>query len=236
MNETSVIIEKVQKLLALSSSKNANEAAAATLAANRLIDKYRLSEIDLESKGSTTAEPIEDDHSYIYETGRVNPWKYKLVTVLASHYGLAHFNDNNFSTGRKVSRFRLIGRRSDITIAKYMFNWLAAECQRLADLEAKGKGHIYVASYCFGFVNGIAEQLKISRKEVQVGATQSAIVKMDDRGIEAKKWMDEHFNLHTPKTKLQSRIDSNAFNQGKLKGERFHLGATMSGVNSKLLN
>ena len=56
---TAAIIEKVQKLLALSQSQNANEAAAAAAAANKLIDQYRLSESDLEVQGQAE-EPVEE--------------------------------------------------------------------------------------------------------------------------------------------------------------------------------
>lgn len=45
----SPIIEKVQKLLSLSKSSNAHEAAAATAAANKLIDQHRLTMADLDS-------------------------------------------------------------------------------------------------------------------------------------------------------------------------------------------
>lgn len=135
---TTAIIEKVQKLLALSKSSNANEAAAAANAANKLIDTYRLSEADLECMADA-GEPIEEDSEYIYESGKVTPWKTALVSHLVKHYGCVHWNDTSYATGRQVSRYRLVGRRSDIGITKYMFAYLSAECQRLAAIEAKGK-------------------------------------------------------------------------------------------------
>jgi hypothetical protein len=95
---------------------------------------------------------------------------------------LAFFNHISYAEGRKVSRFRLLGRKSDITLAKYMFSWLVSECSRLSDIEAKGRGHIYVASYCHGFVKGIADQLSISRRDISKDATSAALVKLDARG------------------------------------------------------
>lgn len=235
MDTVAHIIERVQKLLALSTSSNANEAAAAAATANRLIDQYRLSTADLESK-TEPAEPIEEDDGYIYESGRVNPWKTRLVDILVKHYGLAYWNDNTYATGRQVSRYRLVGRKSDITIAKYMFAWLTTECQRLSDKEAKGKGRIYVNSYCIGFVRGIGTQLKSSRVEVQKEASSSAIIKIDARSQEADAIMFQlHTGLKRGTSHSHSQLDGRAFAAGKSKGEALHLGNSLGAGGVKLL-
>lgn len=235
MENISHIIDRVQKLLALSKSSNANEAAAAAAAANKLIDSHRLSSADLEGT-IEVVEPIEEDAGYIYETGRITPWKNQLVHVLTKHYGLACWNDNNYSSGRQVSRLRLVGRKSDITIAKYMFAWLQTECQRLSDKEAKGQGRIYVSSYCMGFVMGVASQLKISRSEAKETASSAAIIKIDAREQEALDTLYKlHTNLRTVKTQSQARYDREAFNEGKSKGEALHLGSSLGAGGSKLL-
>jgi hypothetical protein len=223
------IIERVQKLLALSKSCNANEAAAAAAIANRLIDQHRLSEADLETTSEEELEPIEEDIDYIYQSGKVTPWKKLLVSVLAKHYGCAHWNDCTWASGRKVSRYRLVGKRSDIGIARYMYTWLSLECQRLADLEAKGKGRVFVGSYCQGFVQGVATQLAASRAEAQKDATSAAIVKIDARLEQSKEEMYRlHTNLKTIKDKSAAFIDPLAFHQGKKQGTNLHLGATMA--------
>jgi hypothetical protein len=235
MSATSTIIERVQKLLALSKSTNASEAANAAAIANRLIDQHRLSEADLEVH-SEVCEPPEQDDGFIYTSGRINPWKVRLMNSLITHYGLACWNDADWTTGRQVSRFRLVGRKSDITIAKYMFTWLSAECQRLSDKEAKGKGHVYVNSYCMGFVNGISTQLKSTRAEVQKSATSAAIIKIDARSKEAEDFMNQlNSNLRYRKGHSKSQMDYDAFSQGKSKGESMHLGAALGAGKTKLL-
>jgi hypothetical protein len=229
------VVDKVQKLLRLSKSNNANEAAAAAAAANKLIDEYRLSEADLEVQGQAE-ECLSEDDGYIYETGKLTTWKHTLVHVLVKHYGLSHFNDTSYSTGRKVSRFKLIGRKSDITIAKYMFTWLTMECQRLSDLYAKGQGRVYVASYCDGFVNGVAEQLELSRAEVKRAASSAAIVKIDARSELSKKFMYSlHSNLRTVKSMSYSRRDAGAFAAGETSGKNLHLGQSLGAGGVRLL-
>jgi len=226
MSITSVV-DRVQKLLALSKSENANEAATAAALANKLIDQYRLSEIDLEIKGQAE-EPIEEDAGYIYESGKVTTWKYTLVGLLVQHYGLSWWNDTSYLTGRMVSRYKLVGRRSDITVAKYMFNWLVLECQRLSNQHAKGQGRVYVASYCEGFVSGIADQLRASRVEVQKDATSAAIIRLDARSEASSDFLDNlHPELVVKKKKSFSRYNAMGYSAGLTSGRNIHLGESL---------
>lgn len=230
------VIDKVKKLRSLTFSNNANEAAAAASAANKLIDQYRLSEIDLAVEGSDSDSIVEDD-SYIYETGRITQWKSNLIRVLASHYGVADYINNYYPEGRKVSKFKLVGRSSDIQIVRYMFAWLNTECQRLSNLQVKGQGHVVVASYCRGFVAGIAIQLKASRQEIQKNATSSAIIKLDARLQESEKFLySKHADLKSVETKSHSKLNPQAFMAGQQQGKNIHLGSAMSGSSIKLLS
>lgn len=227
------IIEKVRKLLALGKSSNANEAENAVRAANLLIDQYRLSEADISDQ---TSEPVIEDDSYIYETGRIIPYKQHLVMTLASHYGCAVFNNCYFPEGRKVSRYKLLGRKSDIKIIQYMFAYLTSEIARLSEQEVKGQGKVVVFSYCNGFVSGIAEQLRLSRKEAENTSTSNAIVKINARVKEADDFMrSTHNNLKTVKAHSHSQHDHDAYSAGKIKGKSVHLGASVGGKTVKLL-
>lgn len=233
--QISSVIEKVQKLLALAQSSSAHEAAAALGAANKLIDQYRLSEHDIAVEHNES-DPIIEDDSYIYETGRVTPWKNTLIYVLSNHYGVANFNDNYFPEGRKVSRFKLVGRTSDIHIVRYMFAWLMTECQRLADAQVKGRGRVVVASYCEGFVAGLAAQLQISRKEAQQNASSEAIIKLDSRLQESRNFMYQKYsNMKKVTTKSHSQRDLSAFVAGQQQGKNIHLGSALGGSKTKLL-
>ena len=233
----SSVIAKVQKLLSLSKSSNIHEAENAARIASKLIEEYRLSSVDLEVSGQSPEEELIEDDEYIYETGRVIPWKLSLCSTLVSHYGLAWMNEATYATGRKGSRFKLFGRKSDIEVCKYMFMYLSLQCQRLADLEAKGKGHIFVFSYCNGFVAGIREQLRLSREEAKATATSAAIVKIDSRGKEANDFMyDKHNNLRKTSGSSKSRMDYNAYSAGMSKGRTAHLGSSLkSGSSTKML-
>jgi hypothetical protein len=232
-NKISGIIDKVQKLLALSHSSNANEAAAAAAAANKLIDQYRLSEADL---SSSDEDPLIEDDGFIYETGRIVPWKNSLAVSLATHYGCAIFNSVSYHTGRKVSHYKLIGRKSDIQLTRYMFNWLSMECSRLSEKEAYGQGRVFVASYCQGFVAGVKQQLVNSRNEVKQNATSAAIIKIDAREQEANAFMNKLYKLKNTKNVSASQIDPRAFDAGMNRGKNIHLGGAIAeGSGTKML-
>lgn len=236
--ELSSVISRVQKLLALSTSSNANEAAIAAAKANKLIDEYRLTESEL-NVNNPNNDPLIEDDSYIYETGRIIPWKNYLVSVLTDHYGCTCFNQFIAPKGRKISQYKLIGKKSDVQIVKYMFTWLMNECQRLSDIHAKGKGHVYVFSYCEGFVAGIKRQLELSRKELQQATHSSAaaMVLLDSRKSEAELFMNKLYKLKANKGSSARRLNSEAFMNGKIQGENFDIDkATKTTVNNKLLS
>ena len=225
----SEVIEQIKKLQALSTSSNANEAAAAAAAANRLIDKYRVSQYDLESS-IQFEEPIIQDSDPLYQTGRITAWKSHLVYVLTKHYGVAYYNDVSFPKDRKVSNYRMVGKASDIQIVRYMFSWLSMECDRLAAKEAKGSdmGRVYVASYQEGFVAGVAKQLEISRQEIKKEASAAAMIKIDARYQLSKDEMYKLVpSLKSVKSSSARQINGSAFAKGMEKGKSIHLGATL---------
>ena len=236
MSDIDKVIERVKKLLALAGNNNsAAEAAVAAAMANKLLDEYRLSTADLESQDEAISEPIEDDVEPIYQSGKVTLWKCLLIRVLCAHYGCSSWNDCDRS-GRKISRYRLVGRRSDIGIVRYMYAYLLSECTRLSQAEAKGMGRVFISSYCEGFVSGVKEQLKASRVEVQKQATSSAIVKIDARAEEARAVMYKNHNLKSVKNNSYSQHDPLAFNAGQVRGKNVHLGASIGSGGTKLLS
>ena len=235
MTDISPIISKVKKLLELSKSSNVHESAVAAGIANKLIDQYRLSSIDLETS-EDIGEPIEEDPEYLYETGKVTPWKMAMVGMLVRHYGCSHWLDNTYATGRKVTRIKVVGRKSDISIVKYMNSWLTLECQRLADKEVKGCGRIVIGSYCSGFVAGVSAQLKASRAEAATTCSSSALVKIDARAEEAREALYKmHTDLRTIKSRSYAHTDYNAFAAGKSKGQSIHLGSSLGASTAKAL-
>ena len=235
------ILEKVSRLLALSKSSNANEAAAAAGRAAEIMDKYRLTMADLESPSIPAEAFVKDSGAPIYETGRTVLWKTNLVYVLCNHYGVAYYYDLARSTemGRKYTEVRLVGKPSGIEMVRYMFAWLSAEIQRISDTEHKGKGFkfTYIFSYCEGFVAGIEAQLKVSRATAKAESSVSsvALAKIDNAFEEANAWMKSAMKLSDGKGGSSRQFNAGGFASGKLKGENLHLGSSLNGGKVKML-
>jgi hypothetical protein len=231
---TNNIIDRVKRLLALTSSSNQYEAANAAAIANRLIDEYRLSIADIQDN-MNESDPMMEDPDAVYSTGRIVPWKVRIIGILAQHYGCATYNSVTYPKGRKESHIKLVGRKSDIDIVRYMSGWLMLECQRLSDIEAKGKGKVFCNSYCEGFVAGVSAQLAASRAEAEKVATSSAIVKINSRYNESLSYLRSQYKLkQAAGSKIQ--LDRNAYDAGVKQGRNVHLGASLQGSKVKLLN
>lgn len=227
------IIEKIKKLRDLATSSNANEAAAAAKAADKLIAQHRISEAELQAATKVDLPAAIQDGNPFYETARVTAWKRNLSHYLGTHYGCKIINNPSYSeTGHIINKYYLIGNKGDVEIIRYMFAWLSNEIERLCKKHCKGKGRVICASYCDGAVAGINMQLALSKEEtkqeaIKVGAS-SALAILDNRLELANMAMQKMYpNLQMKKASSFRQIDINAFNKGKVDGLNIHLGKSL---------
>lgn len=230
------IISKVSKLLELAKSSNIHEATAAAIAADKLIAKFRISEEDL---ANHQAEPIEQDNSYIYESARAITWKVNLAIHLAEHYSCYIYNNIGFNAkGRQITRLRLVGVKSDIEIAKYLFTWLVFKIEGL-NKNNKGLGHIVANSFCLGAAAGVQEQLVQSKKENQEEAIkngqEAALQRLDQRYSAAESLARTEEKLKDSNKKTKNYISNEAYKNGVNAGKNIHLGKAVDGAKVKLL-
>jgi hypothetical protein len=229
MTNIESVIERINKLRALSKSDNVNEAASAAAAANKLIDQHRLSESELERE-DFEKEIIIRDNTPLYECARITQWRATLTGVLAKHYSCAIYN----STGFRLNRYTLVGRKSDIDIVHYMYAWLSSEIERLSASASKGKnfdrsrGRVFAGSFSLGAVDGIGQQLNASRKEAAVDASATALVRLEARWAEADAFLHNTVDkLVKPKQK-PVMVNLNAYDKGIITGKNLHLGAKLN--------
>jgi hypothetical protein len=236
------IIDKIRHLQSLAKSSNINEATAAAAAADKLISKYRISEVEISIANKIADLPAVEDKEILYESGRVTLWKKHLAKVLANHYGCYMWNDWTKNNDRKVSRYRLVGVKNDIEITRYMFAWLLTEIERLSKSHCAGMGHVYANSYCIGAVVGIEKQLEKIKQDERAATnseqTITALACLDERVDRAKETLFSlHKNLVNVKTHSYSRYNEGAYALGVNVGKSIHLGKVMgdgSGSNKML--
>lgn len=118
------IIDKIRKLLALSTSSNEHEAASAAAKAAQLMAEYQLEDAQLrvEDKEGHEAEPIVQEQ--IDTAGRIIHWRGSIASALAKSLGC-----HSWYSG---SNIKLFGRPSAIRTVSYMFQYLTSEVERLA--------------------------------------------------------------------------------------------------------
>lgn len=240
MENIQQVISKINKLLNLSKSNNVNEAAAAAAAADRLMQNYRISAVEL-SSSNKEEEPITLIEEYLHTSGRLVLWKNVLAGVLCDHYGCAYFiqtvPSNKDGVRGTVKALRVFGCQSDFDIVKYMYGYLTTEIERLTKLEASGKGHTFSQSYSLGAVQGIRDQLNKSIEKMRQENTSSAMILLSSRTEKSKNEMNSKLKLKAAPASKQ-HYNSDGFDTGRERGQNIALRSGLNGKtdNVKLLN
>lgn len=128
------IVDRIRKLLALAQSSNPHEAANAAARAAELMAEHQIAEASIEVDGelggdlaNAAGEAI--DEQVVEQFARAVSWKAMLIGGLARAFGCRAIQRRKDGTVSLV----IIGRPSDIDAFRYMWSYLTAEIDRLAD-------------------------------------------------------------------------------------------------------
>lgn len=153
------LIDKLQKILALTTSPEEGEAQAAAEMLQKLLTKHGLQMADLERKGQATPGVREEAH----DLGKAAfVWKLDLAEALAQHYYcLALVN----RTGKTVS---FVGRPDNVEAMQMLYGWLMDQIKRIAREERKANyGHIDPLRFQVNFGNGAVQRLRVRMAELK---------------------------------------------------------------------
>jgi hypothetical protein len=245
--ETDKILDKVRKLLALSTSDNVHEAANAAARAQDLIDNYNIDAALLgDPKGGPENPPQQDDEQVercedlpLFESKTAfATWKWNLAWALGKHNHCRPWSTRGWAaqTGYVRKAF-LVGRRSDAQAAQVLFWYVSAEVERLAD-QHRGKGRTWLNNFRLGAVSEVERRLRQERNEkteerrsVAQAAGGGALVRLEtalvrfaERGKQAEDWMRFH-GMKYSSGGGGSRHNSDAFMEGRRAGAGISLGA-----------
>lgn len=156
-NKREKIIERIKKLLAVAEDRGAteHEAAAAALAAQRLIAEYDVEQWEIHSKD---AEPIET----VYAKGAKRRWRWQLADVIAPAFRCKTYQTRRWDAERMgyVHLMGFYGYKTDATAAAMTFNSLYKIGNRLASRFSREAEYGTYNAYVTGFVDGIASELE----------------------------------------------------------------------------
>jgi hypothetical protein len=174
--DTTKIMDKIRKCLALGSSPVPAEAAAALARAQELMAKYGISAEVLENKVSAD-DVVEEGVRSIATASRCKPWELRLFLAIADAFGcqLMFVRGRDPETLRalgqpdrlKYATYQFIGLRQEAAVAKYAAEVLQRQLSRcraqftqtLADYLQRGEKTMRVDSYCEGWVLGASTKL-----------------------------------------------------------------------------
>lgn len=242
-------LSKVQKLLKLADSPNANEAAAAAALAQSIMDKFQI-ERTVAEMDAGVEEPDEEIRNFSSvaegeldgEGANRSTWRTSLASCIARNNACRVFLSQRYRDGKKLSTVEIVGRPSDVATCRYLFGWLKNEVERLAVKEGKGMGKTWGLNFRLGCVDTLNEKMVATRKQTldsmrstvtgtALVRVDNAIAKFNDRSSSVQSWMDGNMNLRKgPAVKV--RTDYGARQAGRNAAQSITIGGARAGLGS----
>jgi hypothetical protein len=168
------ILDKIKKLLALSTSSNPNEAALAAARAQELLMKHNLTMSQIETHGQES----KYCEAFVKTGSRV--WRQLLLTAIAQ----SNFCDVVYNP--QIKSAALIGEPHNQEVVTYLYSYLVGQLEPMAATAYKLSGtrihaKSWLDSFYIGAVNSIDERLKAQKAEMEAtsNACRSLVVVKD---------------------------------------------------------
>ena len=213
------IREKIQKLLALATSPNENEAKAALLKARELMAKNKLTEADFEStKDQELKRLLCEDVTWTTDSGRV--WMTQLCKVLSDNYCCSA--SWYTARGSRTHTLVLVGLGDDVDVCKevvgYAVGFVENAIEELQKRYRRQDPKAVANSYAEGFLLGLEmafEEQKEEHPEWGLVVTKPEEVrdyegKLGTKSVKTKK---SQFN---PLAYMKGQTDGHSFTSRKV--------------------
>ena len=213
------IVNKIQKLLALSNSPNENEALSAAQKASELMLRHHISREDLRDNG--IANPINIE-SMVFELSpgqNKNNFNGALASVVAKF-----FNCHIIFYGPNL---QLIGRREDLDSVLYLYKAFKNQIGELANAlwereshTSQEHGKTWKHSFRFGMLTKLTERLNRQKAETTYTSSKTSLVVFSE--VETK--VNDFVSNLTLKKGIPTKVNSGtAYQLGYLTGDNLHL-------------
>lgn len=215
------IAEKIKKLLALAANNaNPNEAALAMERAQDLMVKYAIEEDSLSSDPLRVKEAINTE-ALGMGFQRIPHWEIRLLNAISR----AFFCRVWYRPGRDAF---ICGRTTDRMALKATFEYLRAECKRMADVawdkmpvDAVVHGKRFKTGFYEGCVETVTVRMTDAMKLLVVDNAGTAIV-LANRQKDVDQWVTLNIKLRENHAQGKS-VDHSGYNQGKAAGHALNL-------------
>ena len=218
------IVERIRKVLAMTSSPNEHEAATAAAMVSDLLGRYNLSIEEVEASGEAWSSDIMDDEVSTGTKRNQGTWKGHLSTATARY----HFCKPVVLIGLDITAF--IGTEINVLVAKEVYNWLVEQVEaeyprtwkRYQETTPKSLQEPrprFRRGFYLGAVKSIIQQLyeKWDALQKESPEATTALVVRNDAALQT--YMDNKWDTH----KIGSRTRSSSrhgFSLGRAAGGR----------------
>lgn len=242
----SAIIAKVQKLLRLATSSNANEAALAAAKAQELIDTHQLAATLLALDNAEPTKGLDDEPIVDFEKAgapletsgkKLDRWRGNLASVVARQNGC-----RIYFSGSDIA---LVGRPSDAETVRYLYGYLSREVERLTTVAGHGMGRTWRNNFRLGVVETIANKLYEQRRKFEhhvraearsesstaLVRVDRALATIDKRGETVNDWIKANLKLYAS-SGGGSAYNHSAREQGRRAGRSISVGMARGSLTS----
>lgn len=221
------LLDRVEKLLSLAQSANEHEAFLAMQKSRELCLKHNLQKV-VQAKS-------DDSMDSLYLTRKkkkTDPVEAKILSILNDHFSVrvVHTTLYDAKICDKFQAAEVLGRRENILMAEYVYNFLHQQCESLWK-NFKSLSGVHGSnrkSYQLGILDGFDDKLskpvdysvKAARDVQEQGLSVTALQKIESRHL------DEFASYRYPRLSKKSwgggQINRGIFSEGQTEGRRLN--------------
>ena len=230
------IIDRISKLLKLSTSSNSHEAANAAALAAEMMARHQLCEATIRASSDEAAEPQTPDDKPIFVSPKIDTWRGSLAVGIAAGYGCKVYWEQNMRGKKTINAvLHVIGLHDDISSMQYTYQYLERELIRLAhdaweiqpNRPAGRAAGSWQDNFKLGAAKEIEKRMKEERRKVMdpsqffdpLRTKALVLVQRDQDAIERM-----FSKLRIKRINQNFTMNETAFDQGREAGRKISLG------------
>lgn len=229
MSAPAPILAKFKLLLKLTASSNANEAENARVMADKLIEKYNITEDEL--KSLEDKKPLYGEDEKVFMTIGLNPWRQQLVLAIGLHFDCQIVQEEIVPVeGLHEFSYFAYGEPEDVVNVQFVYHVFSKRIEELIEKKCPGRGPLYVDSYAEGVVEAVKSNIYwegIDIPEINPNQKTEQKEKILEPGenklAKPKTEKEKPANQSVDVGNNSKPLDINAYWRGMSDGSRLHL-------------
>lgn len=225
-------LQKIKLLLELSKNNpNENEAANAALLAKKLIEKFKVSEAQLQEIENSD-KPIYSEENLLIEVEKLEDWINILALVCSKKYDAWAIQEENIAQidnyTKRTYKYFVYGDPDDVLMAQYLFNYIYPILKKTIEDHCEGEDVLFKESFSEGLINGVRTNIEYEQMSMEGMVKKSpepedpkpdAVAKVEKAPFQAPP-IERRTNVRSK----EKDIDPYAYFEGQSVGRDIHIG------------